>query len=508
MPRKKSYITVKDQFCGCGGSGQGAKKAGAEVAVALNHWKLATDTYSTNSPQTLVDCTDISASDPRRYPSTDILITSPECTTHTPASGLKALKKQMDLFKQGKIDPAVERSRATMWDVVRFSEFHRYNAVIVENVVELRKWEPYEAWLKAMHSLGYVHKTLFLNSMHFHPTPQSRDRTYIIFWRKGNKAPDLEYNPAARCPRCEKDVHSVLTWKKGVMKFGKYRQQYVYCCPACASVVEPYFYAAFNAIDWSDIGTRIGDRPKALSPNTITRAKHGLQKFGSRPFQVINYSPGYTKSMSDSLGTITTQDHHGICNTPFIIKLEHSQRGDNAKSVVDADMTQTGRQSKMLVNPYTKNAFDALFTQTTCQGSGFVTPPILTISRGKSKSANAFGPLNTISAGGIHSGLVTTESWKSFLASNYSGSHCLKHVSQEMGALSTKDRHALFNFKTPDIEDCYYRMLKPHEVQRGMAFEDDYVVLGNSRDKVKQCGNAVTPPVMEWLVRQVIQSLS
>jgi DNA (cytosine-5)-methyltransferase 1 len=37
-------------------------------------------------------------------------------------------------------DEAAERSRATMWDVVRFAEHHRYTSVIVENVVDAAKW--------------------------------------------------------------------------------------------------------------------------------------------------------------------------------------------------------------------------------------------------------------------------------------------------------------------------------------------------------------------------------
>ena len=57
-----------------------------------------------------------------------------------------------------------------------------------------------------------------------------------------------------------------------------------------------------------------------------------------------------------------------------------------------------------------------------------------------------------------------------------------------------------------DIEDCTYRMLKPHEVQAAMAFDKDYVICGNSRDKVKQCENAVTPPAMELLLERGIQT--
>ena len=75
--------------------------------------------------------------------------------------------------------------------------------------------------------------------------------------------------------------------------------------------------------------------------------------------------------------------------------------------------------------------------------------------------------------------------------------------------MTTKDRVALVLRPTEkiDIEDCTYRMLKPHEVQAAMAFGKDYIVLGNSRDQVKQLGNAVTPPAMEWLVQKCVESL-
>lgn len=74
MSRKKSFITVTDQFCGAGGSSLGATAAGAELKLALNHWQLAIETHNTNFPQALHDCTDISACDPRRYPSTGLAV--------------------------------------------------------------------------------------------------------------------------------------------------------------------------------------------------------------------------------------------------------------------------------------------------------------------------------------------------------------------------------------------------------------------------------------------------
>lgn len=73
---KNSYLTGTDQFCGAGGSTTGAKAAGIEMKLALNHWKLAIETHNTNHPETDHDCTDIQACDPRKYVSTDFIYTS------------------------------------------------------------------------------------------------------------------------------------------------------------------------------------------------------------------------------------------------------------------------------------------------------------------------------------------------------------------------------------------------------------------------------------------------
>ncbi len=77
-----------------------------------------------------------------------------------------------------------------MWDVPRFAEYHDYELVVVENVVEAAKWKLFPAWLSAMDALGYAGRPVYLNSMVAHPTPQSRDRMYYVFWRRGNPTSD------------------------------------------------------------------------------------------------------------------------------------------------------------------------------------------------------------------------------------------------------------------------------------------------------------------------------
>jgi len=486
---KQSYITVTDQFCGAGGSSQGVRRIagripGVEVKLAMNHWKLAIETHNTNFPDTIHDCTDISACDPRRYPSTDILITSPECTNHSLAKGTKRLQAQMDLFNSCKLDPSAERSRATMWDVPRFAEYHNYNIIIVENVVDAREWVMYPAWLNAMHLLGYLHKAVYFNSMFFHPTPQSRDRMYVFFWKKGNKAPNMDFMPDAHCPHCNTAVKAIQRWKNPDRQFGKYGKQYTYICPLCMKEVTPFYYAAFNCIDWSDTGSRIGDRKRPLNNNTLRRIEYGLKKFGNQSILIhTNYSKEarcVERTLLDAAFTQTSRTSQAIIH-PFILKQEHSQPM-NIRPVMESLQTQTTRQSMALVTPF------------------------LVEMKKTSNTRGIDKPLSTLTSVTYH-GLVTPEAWKSFVTYFY-GNAQASGISEPVGTVSTRDRMALVSHQTPRIEDCYFRMLRPDEIKLAMAFDRDYIILGNNKNQVKQCGNAVTPPVMEWLVERGIESLA
>lgn len=448
-------------FCGAGGSSQGARRlsikmgGGLEIVMAINHWKLAIETHNTNFPETQHDCTDISACDPRRYPSTDIAVMSPECTTHSPSGGNrhKKINQQLSLYDKQLFDPATERSRATMWDVCRFAEYHQYNYIVVENVVEAKtRWPLFDIWLKAMHTLGYNHKCCYLNSMFFPPTPQSRDRLYVVFWKKGNKAPDLDYRPLAFCNCCEKEVNAIQSWKDPRKQFGKYKTQYIYRCPRCTGEVIPFYYSAFNMIDWKIPGKPIFERKTPLRQNTINRIKWGLENFGK---------------------------------SSFMIYLEHSKADNNSTSI-----------------------FNAMKTQTTTDAVGFVTPFIVE-NYGQSKAreiTQAIGTLKTNTTMGIVSSHALS-GWLTYYNGSNQGS---KILTDPVGTLPTHDRVAVVVHPDKEkltLHDILYRTIRPHEVKKGMAFDDNYIVLGNSSEQVKQLGNAVTPPAMEWLLERGIQTL-
>ncbi len=490
---KSSDITVTDMFCGAGGSSTGAAAAGVRIQLALNHWDVAIRTHNENHPNADHDCTDISACNPKRYPSTTILIGGPECTNHSLSKGIKRKTRQIYLLSNGQPDPSAERSRSTMWDIVRFTEVHRYELVIVENVPDARHWELYDEWIAAMRKLGYAYKEVFLNSMFCWPTPQSRNRMYVVFWKKGNRAPDLDYRPLARCEPCQQDVHSVQSWKNPLKRWGKYKEQYIYCCPTCAKQVHPSYYGAYTAIDWSITAQRIGDRKRPLAENTIARIRHGLEKYGRQHIEaslpdhihptmiVANYSPGWTKPSSEPLGSITTRDHHGFVALPFIDMQRKNSNGHRIDQALQT-MCAGGRHHGLVVPPGTHIA--SYYSQ--------------------DKGHAITDALGTISTKDRHA-LVSAPP---FLASYYGGRHATQTLDEPMPTLPGMKVHYLAQpGEIPDVYDCTYRMLAPREIGRGMAFPDDYIVYGTQDDQIKQFGNAVTPPVMEWLSRQCMATL-
>lgn len=60
------------------------------------------------------------------------------------------------------------------------------------------------------------------------------------------------------------------------------------------------------------------------------------------------------------------------------------------------------------------------------------------------------------------------------------------------------------------LEDCYFRMMREHEIGRGCGFDVDFAdhkgtftVWGSARDQVDGFGNAVSPPVGTWICRRL-----
>lgn len=466
-------ITFTDLFAGAGGSSTGATQVpGVEVRIAADHWAEAVEVHNANHPNADHVCADISQYDPRRIPPTTILWASPPCTNHSGAKGIAQAAQADSLFEAP--DEAAARSRATMWDVPRFAEVHRYQAVIVENVVEAARWLPFQAWLMAMHSLGYEHRTAWLNSMHANrhgsPAPQSRDRMYVVFWRKGNRAPDLEamQRPRAYCPTCETDVDAMQAWKKPDAKWGRYRAQYVYRCPSVAcrhQVVEPYWLPAASAIDWSLSGTRIGDRSRPLSAKTRARIAAGIERYW-RPFTLE--AAGHTFERRPGVRTRDVMDVMTTLHTTASKALAVPVEGRDGKTALP------------LSGP--------LRTMTTRNETGILTPsPFIAEFRGGGSDARN-NDTNASEPGWLST--PTTEPIRALTGAGHQ-------------SLVTHDEPVT----AAEVDNCFFRMLEPHEIAAGMAFPRDYIWQGTKRSRVRMAGNAVTPPAARDLVAAVVDSL-
>ncbi len=524
-----SDITVTDLFCGAGGSSTGAKnalKGRGRVALACNHWLRAIETHQLNHPDTEHDIADLQATHPSRYPKTTILWISPECTNHSIAKGRQRKNiTQLDLWGDHKVDPEEERSRATMREVVEFAEYHRYEIVIVENVVDIRLWAHYDAWLTAMHNLGYEHKALYLNAQFF-DVPQSRDRIYIVFWKKGNRAPDLDFRPPALCPE-HGQINAVQVWKKPEAAWGRYgkNRQYTYRCPKCGADVKPFYRPAADVIDWSIPSQRIGDRKQPLKPKTVERIKAGLRKF-ARPVVVdVAYGgqSGYVYPVDQPTGTQTARQTLGLATPPFLVNY---YTRDDAQSGIDQPMgtLTTEKRRALVIPPYIHSfhesgehvALDATLRTITAEGGSqhaLITPPFLAVFKNSAKdgytqpSISVDEPLTTLVASASQHALITP------FITTYNKHSVYVDVNGVMPTIPTLDRHALVECDTTAfdpadlIDSCGFRMLSPEELKLGMSFPAEYVITGNKREQVKQVGNAVCPNVAEWIVGRCVESL-
>lgn len=550
-------LTMTDLFCGAGGSSTGAMMIpGVTVRVASNHWQAAVDVHNANHEQADHICADISQINPHLFPSTDLLWASPECTNHSQAKG----KKRITELEPGLPDEAAERSRATMWDVVRFTEVHQYQAIVVENVVDVRHWLPFLSWLGAMNSLGYEHHLIYLNSMHAQaygaPAPQSRDRVYVVFWRSGNARPDFEnmQRPRAYCQRCDEIVDAVQSWKNPDKTSGRYRQQYLYRCPksTCRAIVEPGWLPAASAIDWSLLGKRIGDREKDLAPKTRARVAAGIARYWG-PLQIEaagnTYDatnprhPSYglpnayyrVRPVDQVMTTLHTSDSKGL-----VVPVE-GREGKSAQSTDDALRTLTTRAETGLVVPAggswseeARPTSDPHRTLQTRDAYAVVTPFIAELRGGGSKARSVDDPMSTVTASGNHHGLVTpyygtaagckstddpigtltaTDRYALIMRNNGGGAEMSTPASEVMRTLTTAGHQSLLtpgDLKAAEakVDDCLFRMLEPSEVAAGMAFPTDYIWIGTRRVRVRMAGNAVTPPAARDILACVAESIT
>jgi DNA (cytosine-5)-methyltransferase 1 len=422
---------------------------------------------------------------------------------------------QYTLFDNGTVDDKAERSRALVEEIPRYLQAMalRGQPVLVgvmENVIQCRLWDQWDRWIREIESLGYKTRVIAYNSMHASPeathrAPQSRDRLYVAYWhRKLGRDPDWNkwLRPKAYCEECDETVDAIQVFKKPGQEMGAYKTQYVYLCPnrKCRNaVVEPWALPAAVAIDWSVPGQRIGDRAKPLADKTLARIEAGLHKYAmpitlAAAGHTFERRPGVrTWPVTDPLRTQSTTEQFGLAVPPLLVPVE-GRAGDRIGHVGEPIRTQTAR------------------AETGLAWLPFITP--LSGGGDEGRARPITNPLATFRAGGLHHGLAFSNEWHALLMrNNEGGSEMSTPVSEYMRTLTTKGHQSLIEWRQRlgeqiDVQDVLFRMLEPHEIQRGMAFADQYIVTGSKRDQVRQLGNAVTPPVAELIVSALVETIT
>jgi DNA (cytosine-5)-methyltransferase 1 len=205
---KLQSIRAMDLFAGAGGSSCGARMAGVQVVAAVDVWPLAEKTYSDNfkgvkfynrkcerlSPQKIK----------REVGSIQLLIASPECTSHTCAKG-RAERS--------------ETSRMTAFHVIRFARLFRPRWIVVENVIHMRSWSRYQEWCDKLVKLGYNIREQILNSADF-GVPQSRKRLFVICDLK-NVPPEIVPPSGLKIFKASDIIDTNGTYRYSALKAGK-----------------------------------------------------------------------------------------------------------------------------------------------------------------------------------------------------------------------------------------------------------------------------------------------
>lgn len=511
-------VSFTDIFCGAGGSSIGLSAAGFVLKLAANHWERAILTHSANFRDAEHLCADVNNYDMRRLPTTDILWASPICTEISPAGGRARSKRpasgQLDLFDDEPLPSgAFDRTRATAYDVIRATEVHRYTAVLVENVVEFATdWELFDWWLSGMLKLGYRHQIVCVSSAHVGGAgvpyaPQWRDRLYIVFTRTGIPLPDVALRPLAWCVTCAENIHGVQWWKNSKRKLGKYRQQYLYRCPnrRCRhEVVEPYVSPAAAAIDWSDLGTRIGDRDRPLAPKTVERIEAGLRMFAYQHTMVSVNHDGDGRAypaVTSALPSRTARIGDGLASPPMVVpsggtwntdpypiddplrtRLANEKGYENLVVPPGAFLTMLRRNGGVL-DP----AGQALPTLAASGlHHGLAVPPFVMVNRTHNRPRGTDEPTAPVTTGNSHALVVPYRRGNATT------------TGEPLHTLGTRDSAALVE-PAISVDECLFRMLKPREHLRAQAFPDSYVVTGNKGEQTMQAGNAVSANVAQWL---------
>jgi DNA (cytosine-5)-methyltransferase 1 len=511
-------LKAVDLFCGAGGTSTGLLRACARLGLevdllAINHWKVAIATHASNHPDARHLCEDLATVDPRRVVPDgrlDLLVASPECTSHSYSRGNR---------------PVSEQSRASAWHPLRWADQLRIDALIIENVAALRDWGPtdihgrpirsrkgetYQQYLAMLRAMGYAVDARVLNAADYGGAT-TRRRLFIVA-TKGPR-PVLWPAPTHGQPG---NVLGLAPWR-----------------------------AAREVIDVDDLGDSIFSRPKPLAPKTMERIFMGLERFGGPALQPVvailrrhatgssldaplppalaggqhlgvagpvlvsvnhgHHQPdsgrghgGRVQSLDTPLPALNTGDHTALVDARFLTphRVWDQMRVDSIHAplrTLDSNSDDIGLVSPVVTDRRTAQPLTGQFLIPFFGERGGQRP--------RTHSLEAPLPAPTShGAGALASYLV-----------KFYGTGRVQSLDAPLGSLTTHDRFGLVTPYGIELADGLYldirfRMLKVSELAAGMGFGESYRFEGAKKARVKQIGNAVEVHQAEALCYALLAS--
>lgn len=516
-----------DLFAGGGGFTHGARRAGADVVVAVNHNEHAIANHKLNHPHVLHLCESVWAVDPRDAlqaaggRALDLLLASPDCRHFSVAKGAPTKDKGI---------------RGLAWVVLRWAAKARPRCILLENVAEFRGWGPlktrggrrrvwkeragetFARFVGQLEALGYVVEYRVLNAADY-GTPTSRRRLFVIARCDGRpiRWPDPTHGPGRAAPW--RTAAEVIDWslpcpsifdRKRPLKPATLRRiaegirRFVLECASPFMVTLTHggrvesIGAPVRTVTAAHRGEQTGhqsrDEGKVRSADAplsvvVTKAEHCLvapvlveTRNGERQGQ----SPR-VRSVEVPVGTVTAQGSQGAVVAAFLAKHNGKTVGQTLSAPVDV---VTGRDTKALVAAHVTKLFG------TSTGSGLDEPA------------------PTVTAGGNHAGLVEVElavgadhpraaQVAVFLCLYYSSGGQWQGLSDPLKTIVAKARFGLVTVTISGVEcaivDIGMRMLQPHELAAANGAAD-MVFTGTKEQRTARIGNLVCPPVAQALV--------
>ena len=538
---------IVDSFAGGGGASTGIELAtGRVVDIAINHDPDAILMHKTNHPHTVhyqasvwdVDPLEVTGGSP-----VGLLWASPDCKHFSKAKGGKPVDKNI---------------RGLAWIVLRWAGTVQPRVVILENVEEFQTWGPvrrghpvkakagqtFRRFIDQLEGLGYAVEWRELVAADY-GAPTTRKRFFLIARRDGRPIvwPEPTHAPA--------DSPEVLEGRKKPWRSAAEIIDWSLPCPSIFDTRE-------------EIREKYGlSAQRPLRPNTMRRVARGVDKFvvkSANPFLVVvNHAGEFrVQEIEDPLQTITAKHGYGVASptmAPWTVTNTTNSTGHPVNEPIDTARTgggggqmflgasliqyhteqsehvrgqeitgpimtidaanRYGLTAASLVKYYGsdqhgQNIQDPLHTVTAKDREGLATAHLVKM-KGTNLGGPATEPVQTITAGGGHHGVVTTQITRAEPGAD------LRHWPEIRELLNT---YCGYDLGPEDVilfqiggaryfmADIGLRMLTPRELYRANGFPDDYKIerdyTGQTYGKSKQvarCGNAVPPPFATALVR-------